>query len=85
MKLQKAIEKEINSGNTKMNSTILILILVSDFVKISIIFSLVLQYYNITILLVIILVCNDIVFRYALCEHEICDHEKEPYNFDYHN
>ncbi len=61
------------------------LFLVSDFVKISIIFSLVLQYYNITILLVIISVCNDIIFQYALCEHEICDHEKELYNFDYHN
>jgi len=33
----------------------------------------VLQYYNITILLVIISVCNDIIFQYALCEHEICD------------
>jgi hypothetical protein len=56
------------------------LFLVNDFVKISIIFSLVLEYYNITIRLVIILVCNDIVFQYALC-----DHEKKLYNFDCHN
>jgi hypothetical protein len=69
------------------SSIVVCLSLVSHYVKILTIFLLVLKYCNFTNCPTITwcIHVNNIVFQYDFCMHETCDHDKEIYNFEYHN